>query len=138
MQPRRPLLTIEVVEKLEAALGLLSDVLRERPELEALDLPYLIRQVREALSAMSGEDADLPLNLLMVKYGWTASQRFHVLARKRGKIAEVLADQELPEGMNLPLPSPLRIEGEGTCISIDARIKKNAKTFAWVSQISRI
>jgi hypothetical protein len=69
---------LAVFEKIEKAIRLIDEAIKERPSLKVLQVEPLLRSLADGLRILSTKNSELDLQGLMLKHGWRVGQRFYV------------------------------------------------------------
>lgn len=70
--------SLATFEKLERALRLVEEAVKEHPSLKDLQLEPLMLSLADGLRIFSAKNSELNLQDLILKYDWWVGQRFYV------------------------------------------------------------
>ena len=121
-------------EKIEKAIQLIEEAVKERPSLKALQVDPLLRSLADGLRILSAKSSDLDLQDLMLKHAWRVGQRFYVRAVARsgpGCSFVVLPAQDIPEGVVISLKSCRFPFAYGETVALDLEIRRGVKKVTW-------
>ena len=121
--------------KLEEAMRLIEEALKQRPSLDVLQLEPMLRSLAQGLRILAAKDSELELSELIVKHGWKVGQRFFVRAIFKATDTGhfvVSADQDLPEGVVIVGASRHVSQFcDGSRVALDLEIKRKHARIEW-------
>lgn len=127
--------SLSTFEKIERAMRLVEEAVKERPSLKQLQIESLMRSFAEGLRILSAKNSELDLQALMVKYGWHVGQRFYVRVRSRMSpdlSFSVLPSQDIPDGVVIVAKIRRNMEvRDGELVALDLEIKRGVRKVAW-------
>ena len=125
---------LAVFEKIEKAIRLIDEAIKERPSLKVLQVEPLLRSLADGLRILSTKNSELDLQGLMLKQGWRVGQRFYVrvVARVGSECSfVVLPAQDIPEGVVIIVKTRKLQLADGEPVALDLEIKRGAKRTSW-------
>jgi hypothetical protein len=121
--------------KLEQAIALTEEAIKECPRLKVFQLDPLLRTLAQALRFLSAKDSELDLPALMVKHEWRVGQRFYVRVISQFSPEPtfvVLPQQDIPEGVRIVAKIPKRMPVEaGERVALDLEITRGPARVSW-------
>jgi len=122
-------------EKIERAIELIEEAIKERPILKDLQMEPLLRSLAVGLRILSSKDSELDLQGLMLKHEWRVGQRFFVRVEVRSASEcsfVVLPGQDIPEGIVVALGNRRHLDvQDGEHVALNLEIHKSAKRVGW-------
>ena len=127
--------SLATFEKVDRAMRLVEEAVKERPFLKELQIEPLMRSLAEGLRILSAKNSELNLQGLMLKYGWCVGQRFYVRTISRTKpelTFSVLPAQDIPEGVVIVAKARRGMQvSDGELIALDLEIKRGVRKPMW-------
>src|SRR3569833_1199027 len=127
--------SLAAFEKLERAMQLVDEVIKEYPKLKDLQVGPLLRSFADGLKIFSAENSELGLQELMVRHDWWVGQRFYVRTISRANPEQsfiVLPKQDIPEGVVIIAKLRKGIQArDGQAVAIDLEIIRTDRKPKW-------
>lgn len=126
--------SLEAFDKIELAMQLIDQAIKQRPILKDLQIEPLLRSLAEGMRILTAKDSELDLRALMLKHSWTVGQRFYVRVKVRdpSDCSFVLKPgQDIPEGVVIigSMRHPPIAAGES--VALDLEIVRSVGRVTW-------